>query len=147
MGKRRREKEPGPQGDAEAGEPEEEENWMASDTTLSVLKFRNYAPRDKRLRHFMLEKPKIEASIDLEELCKPLDMTKNGILDIAPKKVNWDLKRDVARKVARLEKRTQRTIIDLIREKVEGQKALEGDDLNDAIENRQKEAQLDSDDD
>ena len=63
-------------------------------------------------------------------------------MDIAPKKANWDLKRDVARKVARLDKRTQRAIIDLIREKVEG-----GGDLTEQIEHRQKEAEMDSDDD
>ena len=74
------------------------------------------------------------------------DATQEPLLNLAPKKANWDLKRDVARKVARLEKRTQRAIIEMIREKVEG-KALEGDDLNEAIENRQREAQMDSDDD
>ena len=48
----------------------------------------------------------------------------------------------MARKVARLDKRTQRAIIDLIREKVEG-----GGDLTEQIEHRQKEAEMDSDDD
>ena len=142
VAKRRREAEDG----AETEPEKEVENWMASDTTLSILKFRNFTPRDRNLRHFVLPKPKIEPNIDLKELCKPLDKG-NGIMDVAPKKANWDLKRDVARKVARLEKRTQRAIIEMIREKVEGKKALEGDDLNEAIENRQREAQMDSDDD
>ena len=63
-------------------------------------------------------------------------------MDIAPKKANWDLKRDVSRKLGRLEKRTQRAIIDLIREKVEG-----GGDLNKAIAHREKETELAADSD
>jgi len=38
------------------------------------------------------------------------------ILHVAPKKANWDLRRDVAPKLAKLERRTQRAIISLIAE-------------------------------
>eukprot|EP01043_Picozoa_sp_COSAG02_P053394 COSAG02_NODE_5889_length_3958_cov_1.680228_1_plen_158_part_00 len=121
-----------------------EENWMKNEPALHMIRFRNYKPRDKMLKFFELEPPKVEALITEDEIKKmgePMT-TENGIMDIAPKKANWDLKRDVARKLERLEKRTQRAIVDLIRDKVEG-----GGDLNKAIENRQKEAELGDEDD
>jgi coiled-coil domain-containing protein 12 len=37
---------------------------------------------------------------------------------VAPKKINWDLKRDVAPKLEVLKKRTERAIIELIRKNI-----------------------------
>lgn len=37
---------------------------------------------------------------------------------MAPRKPDWDLKRDVAKKLERLEKRTQRAIAEMIRERL-----------------------------
>jgi coiled-coil domain-containing protein 12 len=37
---------------------------------------------------------------------------------LAPRKPDWDLKRDVAQKLQRLERRTQRAIAELIRERL-----------------------------
>lgn len=118
-------------------------NWMVNEPALQMIQFRNYKPRDKMLQHFQLDPPVVKALItedDIKKMGEPMT-TENGIMDIAPKKANWDLKRDVARKLERLEKRTQRAIVDLIRDKVEG-----GGDLNKAIENRQKEAELGEED-
>lgn len=57
-----------------------------------------------------------------------------SITSIAPKKVNWDLKRDIAKKLNKLERRTQKAIVDLLRERLE-KEAEEGshggDDDND----------------
>lgn len=39
-------------------------------------------------------------------------------LNIAPKKVNWDLKRDVEKKLEKLNRRTQRAIVEIIRERL-----------------------------
>ncbi len=36
------------------------------------------------------------------------------IVSIAPKKPNWDLRRDVAKKLEKLERRTQRAIVELM---------------------------------
>lgn len=38
------------------------------------------------------------------------------LLNIAPKKANWDLKRDVAAKLDKLERRTQRCLIEMMQE-------------------------------
>jgi coiled-coil domain-containing protein 12 len=54
-----------------------------------------------------------------------------GITAVATKKVNWDLKRDVQHRLDRLEKRTQRAIVELLRERLEreaGEVANDDDD-------------------
>jgi coiled-coil domain-containing protein 12 len=38
-----------------------------------------------------------------------------GLLSVQPKKANWDLRRDVAKKLEKLDKRTQRAMIELMR--------------------------------
>lgn len=40
------------------------------------------------------------------------------ITNLAPRKPDWDLKRDVAKKLERLERRTQKAIAELIRERL-----------------------------
>ncbi|CAI4229508.1 unnamed protein product [Auanema sp. JU1783] len=40
------------------------------------------------------------------------------ISNLAPKKIDWDLKRDISKKLEKLEGRTQRAIADLIRERL-----------------------------
>lgn len=42
-------------------------------------------------------------------------------LDVAPKKANWDLKQHIAKKLDKLERRTQQAIVELIKEKVAGE--------------------------
>ena len=51
---------------------------------------------------------------------KPIDL-----FSLQPKKPNWDLKRDVARKMEALNSRTENAIARLVRERVEGQKRRE----------------------
>lgn len=47
------------------------------------------------------------------------------ITNLAPRKPDWDLKRDVAKKLERLERRTQKSIAELIRERLKkGQEDL-----------------------
>lgn len=43
-------------------------------------------------------------------------ISQDPLVSIAPKKANWDLRRDVAKKLEKLERRTQRAIIELMRE-------------------------------
>lgn len=45
--------------------------------------------------------------------------------NLAPRKPDWDLKRDVAKKLERLEKRTQRAIAELIRERLKNNYQLD----------------------
>lgn len=39
---------------------------------------------------------------------------------MAPKKPNWDLKRDVEKKLEKLDRKTQRAIYEIIRQRLEG---------------------------
>jgi coiled-coil domain-containing protein 12 len=52
----------------------------------------------------MEEKPEAGEDVDL--------------LNLAPRKADWDLKRDIAKKLEKLEKRTNRKIVELIRAKI-----------------------------
>lgn len=51
--------------------------------------------------------------------------TQELLVNIAPKKANWDLKRDVQPKLDKLERRTQRAMLDMMRE--EERRRLEED--------------------
>lgn len=41
-----------------------------------------------------------------------------GLADVAPKKINWDLKRDVAQRLEKLERRTMRALLEMAQEEV-----------------------------
>jgi coiled-coil domain-containing protein 12 len=56
----------------------------------------------------------------------------SSVANIAPKKINWDLKRDIQPKLAKLEKRTQRAIVDMLKKRLEMEAAqVAGDDDED----------------
>ncbi len=42
------------------------------------------------------------------------------LVNVAPKKPNWDLRRDVAKKLEKLERRTQRAIVQLLQQEQRG---------------------------
>ncbi len=56
---------------------------------------------------------------------KPIDL-----FQLQPRKPNWDLKRDVARKMEVLNARTENAIARLVRERIEGQKKKEKEKAN-----------------
>jgi coiled-coil domain-containing protein 12 len=55
------------------------------------------------------------------------------VTSIAPKKINWDLKRDISEKLEKLERRTQKAIVRILKERLEleAAKAVDDDDGND----------------
>ncbi|MCJ1470124.1 hypothetical protein MMC07_008769 [Pseudocyphellaria aurata] len=59
---------------------------------------------------------------------KPIDLFR-----LQPKKPNWDLKRDVARKMERLNARTENAIAKLVRERIEGRKKLQASGDGDEV--------------
>jgi hypothetical protein len=108
-----------------------------------VIKFRNYVPKTEDLRKSVVEKP-APPSVELSQTLKtatPSDavaegefVTAGGLeadanafkgilgstetidpVSIAPKKANWDLKRDVEKRLSKLERQTQNAIRELIR--------------------------------
>ncbi|XP_074280814.1 uncharacterized protein LOC141605812 [Silene latifolia] len=92
------------------------------------LKFRNYLPHDKQLQEGKLnapELPKFEDPVAAEPAAEPpAEQAEDPFLNIAPKKPNWDLRRDVQKKLDKLERRTQKALYKLMEEQ-EKQKQLE----------------------
>ncbi|XP_061438756.1 coiled-coil domain-containing protein 12-like [Rhineura floridana] len=101
------------------------------------LKLRNYTPEDDELKGRVVPQAKpasVEEKVkDQLEAAKPEPIIEEvDLANLAPRKPDWDLKRDVAR---RLEKLTQRAIAELIRERLRGQE----EDLASAVGSAKQE--------
>ncbi|KAM6967746.1 coiled-coil domain-containing protein 12 [Aplochiton taeniatus] len=112
----------------EDGEPErkralgEEE---AEEERHRELKLRNYTPEDEELKERQVPKAKpasVEDKVkDQLEAANPEPIIEEvDLANLAPRKPDWDLKRDVAKKLEKLEKRTQKAIAELIRDRLRG---------------------------
>merc|ERR1712138_210434 len=107
--------------------------------------FRNYTPHADELKEFVKEPPPIpDLEKELVELCleqvKVDEAQREGQLFVRPRKANWDLKRDVEKKLEKLEKRTQRAILDLIQQKLKDQAdGAANINLNEAINKGQRQ--------
>ncbi|XP_063780669.1 coiled-coil domain-containing protein 12 [Pseudophryne corroboree] len=107
-------------GAADVKAPGEEE------TKHKELRLRNYTPQDEGLKEWQVPQAKpisVEEKVkDQLEAAKPEPIIEEvDLTNLAPRKPDWDLKRDVAKKLEKLEKRTQRAIAELIRERLRGQ--------------------------
>ncbi|KAF9469276.1 cwf18 pre-mRNA splicing factor-domain-containing protein [Collybia nuda] len=60
------------------------------------------------------------------------------VFNIAPKRPNWDLKREMEKKLAKLERRTQESIHTLIRQRLSAQKG-EADDIMGAMNAQERQ--------
>ncbi|ORX92333.1 mRNA splicing factor [Basidiobolus meristosporus CBS 931.73] len=120
-----------------------------------TLKFRNYDPLNSEFQASVapVEREKIETvekQVDglteavLEEEQKKMK-EELDLANLAPKKPNWDLKRDVEKQLNRLEKKTKASIAELIRIRLKGDKTS---DLVGAVNavNEQQQNRVDSDD-
>ncbi|KAL6603370.1 hypothetical protein ACP70R_043731 [Stipagrostis hirtigluma subsp. patula] len=106
---------PGPQDapDESAKETEEVED-AEDDGDLPAMKFRNYLPHDEQLRGGKLAPvslPKFEDPVSAET-AEPKEL-ENPFGNIAPKNPNWDLKRDMQKRIDKLEKRTQKALAEI----------------------------------
>jgi coiled-coil domain-containing protein 12 len=94
------------------------------------MKFRNYLPHDEQLRGGKVAPvslPKFEDPISAETT-EPKQV-ENPFGNIAPKNPNWDLKRDVQKRMDKLEKRTQKALAEIALEQQKEKEALgEGSD-------------------
>ncbi|KAI7845567.1 hypothetical protein COHA_000856 [Chlorella ohadii] len=84
-----------------------------------VLRFRNYAPvADERIQHEKVAPAKVpefeEVTVDVDAVLG--DDPEEVLINVAPKKANWDLRRDIAGSLARLERRTQAAMIKLMQQ-------------------------------
>lgn len=114
--------------------PEEEKQKEKENVAQAVtLNFRNYRPKDDGLKKYIMDPPSIRPlEKDLTQridgaLEAHMEDSEDAVLAIAPKKPNWDLKRDVQKKLASLANKTDRAIMDLIRKKIAEESKASGD--------------------
>ncbi|XP_055381273.1 coiled-coil domain-containing protein 12 [Condylostylus longicornis] len=87
-------------------------------------KFRSYKPLDKTLKEDSQEENGKDTGIEeqiqdqLELLKTPITIDEIDITNLAPRKQDWDLKRDISKKLEKLEWLTQKAIAELIRERL-----------------------------
>ncbi|XP_054711769.1 coiled-coil domain-containing protein 12-like [Uloborus diversus] len=110
-------------------------NHDAAELPLPKPVFRNYTPSDDELRLNQLPKAKPE-SIE-NEIQSPTEATKPeplieevDLATLAPRKPDWDLKRDAAKKLDKLVRRTQKAIAELIRERLKSDEDVLADAVN-----------------
>lgn len=96
--------------------------------------FRSYKPQDETNPLENADKiTDIEAEVktQLELMKTPIVIDEIDIVNLAPRKPDWDLKRDVSKKLEKLERRTQKAIAELIRDRLK--KGQTQDDLLQAV--------------
>ncbi|CAL1369099.1 unnamed protein product [Linum trigynum] len=90
------------------------------------LKFRNYVPQAKELQEGRLAPPVLPKFEDPIAAAPPSPEKKEDpFLNIAPKKPNWDLRRDVQKKLEKLDRRTQKALYKLMEEQEKERQAAE----------------------
>ncbi|KMZ61852.1 Coiled-coil domain containing 12 [Zostera marina] len=102
-------------------EQEKEENEKLN------VKFRNYLPHDKQLQEHKLTPPVLPKFEDpVADTPAVPEINEDPFLNIAPKKPNWDLRRDVQKRLDKLERRTMKAIYQLYEQQEKQNLALEG---------------------
>ncbi|CAN1266671.1 Coiled-coil domain-containing protein 12 [Linum perenne] len=95
-------------------------------TSNPGLKFRNYVPQAKELQEGRLAPPVLPKFEDpIAVAPPPTEKKEDPFLNIAPKKPNWDLRRDVQKKLDKLERRTQKALYKLMEEQEKERQAAE----------------------
>lgn len=105
--------------------------------------FRNYKKEaDEKIEDLKL--PDVGESVkeQLDDMKEPLEVKDIDISNLAPRKVDFDLKRAINKKLQKLEKKTQKAISELIRERLNKQ-----DDLLEQVNVGAKETQQQNYDD
>ena len=105
----------------------------AEDPSLPTPVFRSYKPAAEELAENALdpaEPTAIEEQIeDVLSTAKETTIIEElDFMNLAPRKPDWDLKRDIAKKLEKLERRTARAIGEIIRER------LKTEDLANAVQ-------------
>ncbi|CAB4281630.1 unnamed protein product [Prunus armeniaca] len=86
-----------------------------NETSEETMKFRNYVPHDKKLQEGKLVPPVLPKFEDpVAAVPPPSEKKEDPFVNIAPKKPNWELRRDVQKKLDKLERRTQKAMCKLM---------------------------------
>ncbi|KAI9278223.1 cwf18 pre-mRNA splicing factor-domain-containing protein [Phascolomyces articulosus] len=130
-----------------------------TESVSESLQFRSYTPTDENLKqHTQIATPSdIGETVESETkdytkkaLAAAAEQEKEEVdlFNLQPKKPNWDLKRDVEKKLEKLDRRTQRAILEIIRDRLSNEE--DGDktaNLADAVANAEKQQKLDAEED
>ncbi|KIP06031.1 hypothetical protein PHLGIDRAFT_46883, partial [Phlebiopsis gigantea 11061_1 CR5-6] len=118
-----------------------------------VIKHRTFDPTTRTLKKHVndddVEMDTVEKNVEglAEEIIKEDAERRAQELDlhnIAPRRPNWDLKRDLDKKLAKLERKTQEAIHTLIRQRLAAQNG-QSDDLVGAMNAQARHGQQDDD--
>ena len=120
---------------AKAGRTKRPESAIESNET-SKLTIRYYAPNHASLVERSLDEqvPQAKKKMKIEEARKQAQDAQDKVLkefSNAPdavsstKKINWDLKRDIEHQIDKLERRTQRALVMLLKEKLKNEADLD----------------------
>ncbi|KAN0077194.1 cwf18 pre-mRNA splicing factor domain containing protein [Tylopilus felleus] len=112
------------------------EGYANDDNGGSVLLNRNFDPETRTLRKHTQNERLTQDTVekDVEGMAEKIiaeDEQRRAqeldVFNIAPKRPNWDLKRETEKKLARLERKTQEAIHTLIRRRLAAQKGQSED--------------------
>lgn len=76
-----------------------------------------------------------------EEGANTEDESDDELLNLAPKRANWDMERDIAPMLRKLERRTQHAIVEILREKLAAEQAEGSDEEDDEDEDEEEETE------
>ena len=82
------------------------------------LRFRSYQPQSSALQGLAIEKTRVPQPEAPSEVVAHSDPAQEPLLNLAPKRPNWDLKRDLETQSKRLRAMTDRAIVRLIAARV-----------------------------
>ncbi|XP_050432415.1 coiled-coil domain-containing protein 12 [Adelges cooleyi] len=100
------------------------------DKPLPRPKFKSYIPEDEGLKETLIPTPQPgDIVAEVEDQLKAgetvFTVQELDLNTLAPRKPDWDLKRDIEKRMARLERRTHKAIAELIRERLKGEQNLD----------------------
>ncbi|WZY83328.1 hypothetical protein YC2023_029712 [Brassica napus] len=98
------------------------ESDSIEEKAAAPMKFRNYVPQDKEIQD-----GKVRRSSCCTSTCSG-EEREDPFVNIAPKKPNWDLRRDVQKKLDKLERRTQKAMYKLTEEHEKERETVEADE-------------------
>ncbi|XP_075482670.1 uncharacterized protein LOC142522947 [Primulina tabacum] len=119
----------GDRNDVEPQNQSDDEEEDAGEDNVN-MKFRNYLPHDKQLQEGKVTPPVLPKFEDPVLAAPPEEeKTEDPFLNIAPKKPNWDLRRDVQKRLDKLERRTQKAMLILMEREEQKRSAAEDNDM------------------
>jgi len=109
---------------------ERKNNEDGIEKPLPKPKFKSYVPEDEGLKAELIPTPQPgDIVAEVEDQLKAgetvFTVQELDLNTLAPRKPDWDLKRDIEKRMTKLERRTQRSIAELIRERLKGEQNID----------------------